>query len=38
MATGSPLYVIQIKGDKREVVVGEQENLYSRTLTVRRTI
>jgi tRNA-specific 2-thiouridylase len=37
VATGSPLYVIQIKGDKREVVVGEPANLYSRTLTVRRT-
>ena len=32
VATGSPLYVIQIKGDARQVMVGEQENLYSRTL------
>src|SRR5438552_14366054 len=32
VATGSPLYVIQIKGDSRQVVVGEAENLYSRTL------
>jgi tRNA-uridine 2-sulfurtransferase len=37
VATGSPLYVIQIKGDKRQVVVGEQENLYSKALTVKRT-
>ena len=32
VATGSPLYVIQIKGDTRQVVVGKQEELYSRTL------
>jgi tRNA-uridine 2-sulfurtransferase len=37
VATGSPLYVIQIKGDARQVVVGEQENLYSKTLRVKRT-
>ncbi|MCU1268855.1 MAG: tRNA (5-methylaminomethyl-2-thiouridylate)-methyltransferase [Acidobacteriaceae bacterium] len=37
VATGSPLYVLQIKGDKHQVVVGEQENLYSRTLLTRRT-
>src|SRR6202030_4731054 len=37
VATGTPLYVLQIKGDKRQVVVGEQENLYSRTLLTRRT-
>jgi tRNA-uridine 2-sulfurtransferase len=37
VATGSPLYVLQIKGDKRQVVVGDQENLYSRTLMTRRT-
>jgi tRNA-specific 2-thiouridylase len=36
VATGSPLYVLQIKGDTRQVVVGEQENLYSRTLRTRR--
>jgi tRNA-specific 2-thiouridylase len=36
VATGSPLYVIQIKGDERQVVVGNQEQLYSETLTVRR--
>jgi len=37
VATGSPLYVIQIKGDSRQVIVGEQENLYAKMLTVRRT-
>ncbi len=36
VATGSPLYVLQIKGDARQVVVGAQENLYSKKLTVRR--
>jgi tRNA-specific 2-thiouridylase len=36
VATGSPLYVIQIKGDQRQVVVGDQEDLYSRTLRARR--
>jgi tRNA-uridine 2-sulfurtransferase len=35
VATGSPLYVIQIKGDARQVVVGNQEELYSRTLRAR---
>jgi len=37
VATGSPLYVIQIKGDARQVVIGNQEELYSKTLRVRRT-
>src|SRR5947209_8184683 len=37
LATGSPLYVLQIKGDKHQVVVGDQENLYSRTLLTKRT-
>jgi tRNA-specific 2-thiouridylase len=37
VATGSPLYVLQINGDKRQVTVGEQENLYSRTLLTKRT-
>jgi tRNA-uridine 2-sulfurtransferase len=37
VATGSPLYVLQIKGDTRQVVVGAKENLYSRTLLARRT-
>jgi tRNA-specific 2-thiouridylase len=36
VATGSPLYVLQIRGDSRQVVVGEAENLYSRTLLARR--
>jgi len=36
VATGSPLYVIQIKGDTREVVVGKQDDLYSRTLRAHR--
>jgi tRNA-specific 2-thiouridylase len=36
VATGSPLYVIQIKGDSRQVVVGDQEELYTHTLRVRR--
>jgi len=36
VATGSPLYVIQIKGDQRQVVVGNQDELYSRTLCARR--
>ena len=36
VATGSPLYVIQINGDKRQVVVGGQEELYSRTLRAHR--
>jgi tRNA-uridine 2-sulfurtransferase len=37
IATGSPLYVIQIKGDARQVVVGNQEELYTLTLRVHRT-
>lgn len=36
VATGSPLYVLQIRGDKREVVVGPQEGLYSKTLRAHR--
>jgi tRNA-uridine 2-sulfurtransferase len=36
VATGSPLYVIQIKGDSRQVVVGDQQELYSTTLRARR--
>ena len=36
VATGSPLYVLQIKGDKHEVVVGDQEQLYSKTLLAKR--
>ncbi len=37
VATGSPLYVIQISGAEKQVVVGSDEHLYSRTLRVRRT-
>jgi tRNA-specific 2-thiouridylase len=36
VATGSPLYVIQINGEKRQVVVGNQEELYSKTLLTKR--
>ncbi len=36
VATGSPLYVIQIKNDTRQVVVGKDAELYSRTLRARR--
>src|SRR5690349_18387875 len=36
VATGSPLYVIQLKGDAHQVVVGNQDELYSRTLRTRR--
>jgi tRNA-specific 2-thiouridylase len=36
VATGSPLYVIQINNDTRQVVVGKDEELYSRTLTAKR--
>ena len=36
VATGSPLYVLQIKGDTRQVIVGKDEELYSRTLRAHR--
>jgi len=36
IATGSPLYVLQIKGDTRQVIVGKDEELYSRTLSTHR--
>jgi tRNA-specific 2-thiouridylase len=36
VATGSPLYVIQISGASRQVVVGGEDHLYSRTLRARR--
>src|SRR6201993_4794361 len=36
VATGSPLYVLQIKGDSGQVVVGNSEDLYTRTLCARR--
>lgn len=37
VATGSPLYVLQIKGDARQVTVGPQEKLYSKTLRTKKT-
>ena len=37
LATGSPLYVLQIRGDSGAVIVGHEQDLYSRTLRVRRT-
>jgi tRNA-specific 2-thiouridylase len=36
VATGSPLYVIQISGADKQVVVGGDEHLYSKTLRARR--
>ena len=36
VATGSPLYVLEIRGDKRQVVVGDGEGLFSRTLHAKR--
>jgi tRNA-specific 2-thiouridylase len=36
VATGLPLYVIQIKNDTRQVVVGKDEELYTRTLRAHR--
>jgi tRNA-specific 2-thiouridylase len=36
VATGSPLYVIQISGAKKQVVVGGEQHLYSGTLRARR--
>ena len=36
VATGSPLYVIQISGADKQVVVGDAEHLYSRTLRTKR--
>ena len=36
VATGSPLYVLEIRGDKRQVVVGSGDHLYSRTLRAKR--
>ena len=37
LATGSPLYVIQISGANKQVMVGGDKHLYSRTLRARRT-
>ena len=36
VATGSPLYVIGIRGDQRQVVVGADDNLRSRTMRAHR--
>src|SRR5215469_9430476 len=36
VATGSPVYVVEIRGDKRQVVVGGGDELYSRTLIGKR--
>src|ERR1700678_4228238 len=36
VATGSPLYVIQINGADKQVVVGADEHLYSRSGRARR--
>ncbi len=36
VATGSPLYVIQISGAQKQVVVGGDEHLYSQTLRAKR--
>src|SRR5258708_15562294 len=36
VATGSPLYVIQISGANKQVIVGAEEHRYSRTLRTRR--
>ncbi len=36
VATGSPLYVLEIRGEKRQVVVGTSEDLFSRTLRAKR--
>jgi tRNA-uridine 2-sulfurtransferase len=35
IATGNPLYVVEIRGDKRQVVVGNGENLLSTTLEAK---
>lgn len=36
VATGSPLYVIHLRGDQKQVVVGSEDELYSREMVVRR--
>ncbi len=36
VATGNPLYVIQISGADKQVTVGSDEHLYSRTLRTKR--
>lgn len=35
VARGSPLYVLELRGDARQVVVGGGDQLYSRTLRAR---
>ena len=35
VATGSPLYVLEIKGDMKQVVVGSSDELYSQTMRVK---
>ena len=36
VATGSPLYVIEINGADKQVIVGSDKHLYSQTLLARR--
>jgi tRNA-uridine 2-sulfurtransferase len=36
VATGSPLYVLQIDGERKRVVVGRDQELYSSTLRAHR--
>jgi tRNA-specific 2-thiouridylase len=36
VATGSPLYVIQISGADKQVIVGSEEHLYTKTLRAKR--
>jgi len=36
VATGSPLYVIELRGDRKQVVVGGNDELYSRQMMVRK--
>lgn len=36
VATGSPLYVIEVRGDQRQIVVGGGDELYSSTLRAHR--
>ena len=36
VSTGTPLYVLEIRGDKRQVVVGRGEELFSRRLRAKR--
>ncbi len=35
VATGSPLYVLEIRGDRRQVVVGSGDDLFSRALRAK---